>query len=299
MGGLYVLSRAFPPYLRCMALSPGLHRIPVDGGSLAVEVLAGTTEPVLAIHGISSHRKLWNWLKAEAPDLTLVAPDLRGRADSFEVTGASSVPQHAQDVIAVLDGLGLDQVHVIGMSMGGFIAVELATRVPERIKSLVLVDGGFPMVKPAGLTEDGVEAVFADRLARLGRSWEPEEFAELFTASTAPMLDLSDPLLRDYLSLDLAPDGTVRLDGAALVSDFASVFFADSPWESLTVPVRFSHSEWASGEGTPPAYPVENVERYAAVCTDVRFVPGVDHAGSIMTKAGAVVAADLLAEALR
>jgi pimeloyl-ACP methyl ester carboxylesterase len=40
--------------------------------------------------------------------------------------------------------LGLDRVPVCGMSMGGFVAVELATAYPDRVTSLVLVDGGFP-----------------------------------------------------------------------------------------------------------------------------------------------------------
>jgi pimeloyl-ACP methyl ester carboxylesterase len=274
-----------------------LHHVPVAGGSLAVEVLEGTTEPVLAVHGISSHRKLWNWLRAELPALTLVAPDLRGRADSFDVAGVSTVPQHAEDMVAVLDHLGLDRVHVIGMSMGGFVAVELATRFPERVKSLVLVDGGFPMVAPPGITPDDVDAVFADRIARLGRTFTEDEFAAQF-AATAPMLDASDPLLQDYLRHDLAPDGSVRLSGAALKSDFVSVFFAESPWPALTLPVRFCYAEFATGEGTAPAYPQENVELYRTVCTDVRFVPGVDHAGSIMTKTGAVVVADLITDAL-
>jgi len=39
---------------------PGAGTIPVAGGDLAYEVLAGDTEPVLAIHGISSHRRLWH-----------------------------------------------------------------------------------------------------------------------------------------------------------------------------------------------------------------------------------------------
>ena len=60
--------------------------VAVPGGDLVYEVLTGTSEPVLAIHGISSHRRLWSWLHAEAPDLTLVTPDLRGRADSVDVT---------------------------------------------------------------------------------------------------------------------------------------------------------------------------------------------------------------------
>ena len=293
MEGLHVLGSCPPPYVAGMSLT----RVAVPGGELAVELVEASTEPVLAVHGISSHRRLWNWLRAEMPELSLVAPDLRGRADSFDVAGPSSVPRHAEDMVAVLDELGLDRVHVVGMSMGGFVGVELATGYPDRVQSLVLVDGGFPMARPAGMAVEDVDAVFADRLARLGRAFTPAELAEQF-AQTAPMLDRDDPLLADYLALDLAADGTVRLSGEALKSDFASVFFADSPWESLTLPVRFSYAEFATGPGTAPAYPAEAVERYATVCTTVRFVPGVDHAGSIMTKAGAVAAADLITEAL-
>ena len=126
--------------------------VEVSGGALAVEVISAGTEPVLAIHGISSQRRLWNWLRAAAPDLSLVAPDLRGRGDSVNVQGPSSIGRHVADMIAVLDSLGLDAVHVCGMSMGGFVAVELATAHPGRVKSLILVDGGFPMTAPPGLT---------------------------------------------------------------------------------------------------------------------------------------------------
>src|SRR5437667_8796485 len=52
--------------------------VEVPGGRLAVETFGSDTEPVLAIHGISSQRKLWNWLRAAAPGLSLIAPDLPG-----------------------------------------------------------------------------------------------------------------------------------------------------------------------------------------------------------------------------
>jgi pimeloyl-ACP methyl ester carboxylesterase len=284
--------------VRSMSASSTLHSVPVPGGELAVEVLAGRTEPVLAVHGISSHRRLWNWLRAEAPDLTLVAPDLRGRADSVAVQGPSSVRQHANDLVAVLDALGLDAVHVCGMSMGGFVAVELAVRAPERVKSLVLVDGGFPMATPPGLTPELLPTVFADRLSRLDQIWTSvEEFAAFFTAHTAPLLDPHDPLLLDYLRHDLR-DGKVRLQPEALLADAASVFFGESPWEQLRVPVRFTHAQWGAAPGTAPAYPQESVERYAARTVETRYVDGADHAASIMSKAGAVVTAELLAAAL-
>jgi pimeloyl-ACP methyl ester carboxylesterase len=271
----------------------------VEGGDLAVEVLDGATAPVLAIHGISSQRRLWNWLRAEAPDITLVAPDLRGRGDSFDVRGPSSVAQHAEDLVAVLDALGLDAVTVCGMSMGGFVAVDLAHRYPSRVKSLLLIDGGFPMAAPPGLTRESLPAVFADRLGRLAQTWDSvDDYLAFFIAQTAPLLDPADPLLRNYLEHDLR-DGRVRLSGDALLSDAADIFFGDNPWAGLTVPVRFLHAEWSTGAGSPPGYPPDAVERYRPMTVGVRFVGGVDHAGSIMSRTGAVVAAQMLREALQ
>jgi pimeloyl-ACP methyl ester carboxylesterase len=79
--------------------------VEVPGGRLAVEVNRQDSEPVLAIHGISSQRKLWNWLRAAAPDLSLIAPDLRGRGDSTGVTLSSSIGRHAADMMLVLNHL--------------------------------------------------------------------------------------------------------------------------------------------------------------------------------------------------
>lgn len=274
-------------------------RVPVRGGDLVAEQLSGTTEPVLAIHGISSHRRLWDWLRAEAPELSLLAVDLRGRGDSVDLPAPSSVQQHVEDLIALLDAQGLAEVHVLGMSMGGFIAVELAVRHPERVKSVVLVDGGFPMQVPPGLTREALPTVFADRLARLDHSWPSlPEFAAFFTSNTAPLLDPADPVLLGYLEHDLDAHGRVRLSGEVLLDDAASVFFGDNRWEELTVPVRFLAAEWSRGADSPPAYGPEALERYRPATVRTAVVPGVDHAASIMSKAGATVTAELVTEAL-
>ncbi len=279
-------------------LSPGVQRVPVDGGELAVEVTSGTSAPVLAVHGISSHRHLWDWLRVAAPELLLVAPDLRGRADSLDVAGPSSVKQHADDCVRVLDALGLDRVVVCGMSMGGFVAVDLAVRFPDRVESLVLVDGGYPMAAPPGLTREMLPAVFADRLSRLDKPWASlEEYLAFFAENTAPLLAVDD-VLRGYLAHDLDDDGRVRLSGEALLSDAESVFFGPPRWQELTVPVRFTHAEFGGGPATPPAYPAEAVAEYAAQAVDVRYLPGLDHAGAIMTGQGAAVTAELVRAAL-
>lgn len=275
--------------------------VPVPGGDLAVEHVIARTEPVLAIHGISSQRKLWNWLRAQRPDLSLIAPDLRGRGDSVGVTGPSSVARHAADLIAVLDHLGLDAVPVCGMSMGGFVAVELATAYPDRVKSLVLVDGGLPMATPPGLTPEALPAIFRDRLARLGRDWPTvSDYAQFFVASTAPLLDPADPLLLDYLAHDL--DGQrVRLSADALAEDATGIFFGPSAWEQIQQPVRLLTAEWSTGRDTPPAYPPEAIEHFhheLKTLVTAETVPGADHAASIMSPAGAQATARLLREAL-
>jgi pimeloyl-ACP methyl ester carboxylesterase len=274
--------------------------VPVPGGDLAVEHVISRTEPVLAIHGISSQRKLWNWLRAQRPDLSLIAPDLRGRGDSVGLTGRSSVARHAADLIAVLDHLGLDAVPVCGMSMGGFVAVELTTAYPDRVKSLVLVDGGFPMAI-TGLTPEGLPAVFRDRLARLDRDWPTvEDYARFFVQQTASLLDPDDPLLLGYLAHDL--DGhRVRLSADALIADATDIFFGPSAWDQIPVPTRLLTAQWGTRRDTPPAYPPEAIEHFQnelKTLVTVQTVAGVDHAASIMSPVGARATAGLLSEVL-
>ena len=104
-------------------------------------------------------------------------------------------------------------------------------------------------------------------------------------------------MLRHYVEHDLL-DGKVRLSGDALLSDAESVFFADIAWESLEVPVRFLFAEWSSGSDTAPAYPKDAVDSWRHKLVEARFVPGVDHAGSIMSPTGAAVTAELIRDAI-
>jgi pimeloyl-ACP methyl ester carboxylesterase len=279
----------------------GVVSVAVRGGSLAVEIVTAATEPVLAIHGISSQRRLWNWLRAADPALSLIAPDLRGRGDSIGVSGESSISQHAADMIAVLDELGIDAAHVCGMSMGGFVAVALATTAPDRVRSLILVDGGLPMPVPADLTPAALPEMFRDRLARLDRVFPTvADYARFFVATTGPLLNPADPLLLDYLAHDLA-DGKVRLRGEALVADSASVFFGPSRWAEIGVPTRLLAAQWSRGPDTEPAYNDAALRMFRGGLSsllEVRRLAGADHAATIMSGAGAAATAGLIAAAL-
>lgn len=273
-----------------------IDRVPVSGGHLAVETHTGTSEPILVVHGVSSQRMLWSWLRAESPHLTLVAPDLRGRGDSVDVTGPSSLAQHADDLDSVLDTLGLDAVHVCGMSMGGFVAVEFAARYPSRVKSLVLVDGGVPVAPPAGLTQENVAAVFSDRIARTQQHWNDiGDYIEFLVSTSLPLLDPADPLLRTYAEHDLV-DGSVRLSSDAVVADATDVFFGASRFRELTMPIRFLHAQWSVGANSAPMYSSQIVD--ALDLTSITAMPGLDHAGTIMTAFGAAAVGETIDEAI-
>ncbi len=268
--------------------------------TLAYEIYPGETEPVLAIHGISSQRKLWLWLHEAAPEVTLLAPDLRGRGDSLVLGSPYTMAQHVADLVELLDDRGIERCHVVGMSMGGFVAVHLAATHPDRVRSLVLVDGGAPMAAPPGLTPELLPMVFAGRIGRLERTWgSVEEYRDYFCSDIAPLLDRDDPLLLANLAHDLDADGRVRLDGDALLGDGAEIFFGPNPYEALRVPVRFLYAEWSVGAGSLPGYGAAQVEVVRAGGVEPVLIAGVDHAGTIMSRQGATAVAEVLRAALR
>ena len=119
--------------------------VEVDGGTLHVGRW-GTGRPVVvAAHGITgTHRAFRALAEQLGEEVTLLAPDLRGRGHSNRVGGPFSMAAHADDLVAVLDHVGVQRATIVGHSMGGFVAVVTAHRHPERVERLVLVDGGLP-----------------------------------------------------------------------------------------------------------------------------------------------------------
>jgi pimeloyl-ACP methyl ester carboxylesterase len=277
-------------------------QVAVLGGALEVEAFHGATTAVLAIHGIGSQRRQWNWLRAACPELTLITPDLRGRGGSVGVRGPSSIAYHVADMVAVLDRLDLDRVHLVGASMGASVAVEMAVTHPRRVKSLILVDGGFPTALHHRLTPEAAPDAVRDRLAQLDWAWlSVAEYAQFFVERAAPLLDAADPLLADYLEHDL-DRGRLRLNGDMLAADAARAASEPSRWNQVQVPVRLLAAEWGTGKDSPPAYSeaiVQAIRRELAVPLTTAILPGADHAACLMTRAGALSVSRLVLAALQ
>jgi 3-oxoadipate enol-lactonase len=99
----------------------------------------GTGEPLLLVHGLGYAR--WGWEPVvdgltEANQVVLF--DNRGIGESDAPAGPYTVQDMAEDAVAVLDAAGLERAHVLGTSLGGMIALQLALDHPERVDRLVL-----------------------------------------------------------------------------------------------------------------------------------------------------------------
>jgi lipase len=129
-------------------LNPEHFDVPVRGGNLRV-ARWGTDGPVvLGIHGITASHMEWPFVGRDLrDDVQFVAPDLRGRGGSRDLPGPYGMKVHAEDCVAVLDHLGVDRAVVAGHSMGAFVAAIMAMHYPERVSSLILIDGGVPLAE--------------------------------------------------------------------------------------------------------------------------------------------------------
>ncbi|MEX2293135.1 MAG: alpha/beta hydrolase [Acidimicrobiales bacterium] len=156
-------------------IAPETFTVPVDGGSLAVGRWPGPTgcPTVVAAHGITANHVSFDLVARElASEVTVIAPDLRGRGRSNGISGPFGISAHADDVVAVLDQLGVGEATIVGHSMGAWVATTTAVRYPERVRSLVLVDGGIALPLPAGLDIDAVLlSVLGPSMARLAMTF--------------------------------------------------------------------------------------------------------------------------------
>lgn len=131
----------------------------VDGLALYVRdypaLLPETGAPVVCLHGLTRNSRDFEVLAPRIAALgrRVIVPDMRGRGKSAnDPDPAHYVPAvYAQDVVKVLDALGVAKAVFIGTSMGGLITMVLATIAPERIAASVLNDVG-PRLSVEGLS---------------------------------------------------------------------------------------------------------------------------------------------------
>ena len=110
----------------------------VEGASLAGETrgdLFAHTAPLCLIHGMAGSRADWDALISHLPPgLPLVRYDLRGFGQSTAAAGTAF--SHSDDLLAIVDTLGLERIAPLGLSMGGGVALNFALSHPARVSRL-------------------------------------------------------------------------------------------------------------------------------------------------------------------
>ena len=156
-----------------------------DGVRLhVVEQGAPEGEPVLWLQGLNAPGAAWGVQLAHfSRTHRSLAPDARGVGKSEAPPPPYTTAQLADDAARVLDAAKIERAHVVGLSLGGAAAQELALRHPARVRSLALL-GTFAFQAPrsrALLTSWRALYPLAAQSDELREAWEKQAYAWLFT----------------------------------------------------------------------------------------------------------------------
>jgi pimeloyl-ACP methyl ester carboxylesterase len=268
--------------------------VPVAGGDLAVAHAGPAPDQaeavVLAIHGITSNLMVWRSVArhvADGAEVSILAPDLRGRGESAALPGPYGIAAHVEDMVAVLDHFGVCCRAVLaGHSMGAYVAARLVGEYPDRTAGLVLVDGG-PSVDAVTPEIAGVmrALMVGPALARHAISYpSPEAFLDLWRQHPA-FAEAWNEDVEAYVLHDLIGDlgmmryvlnlNAVEADSEEMLSDPVN----RTSMDRVHVPVSLLRAPRGTLDDDNPLISRSLLEAFAAAhpSAHVEDVHGVNH----------------------
>ena len=136
--------------------------------------IGGSGPPLMLVAGMASDSASWAPIVPRLErDFTVIRPDNRSTGRTLPVDAPASVSIWAQDAISLLDHLGIDRAQVMGHSLGGIIATQIAMTAPDRVLRLVLLASA-PLRLPRN------DALFAVMLALRGPGLPPDLWLRVF-----------------------------------------------------------------------------------------------------------------------
>ena len=181
-------------------IEPVMRRVKGDGININIADWGGGGRPILCIHGITANCRCWDVLaSALSPKHRVMAMDLRGRGQSDKPPTGYSIDHHLRDINCLLDDLGLDSIVLMGHSLGASISLAFGAEYPDRVDSVILVDGG------GVLSEKQWNKVFEGirpSLERLGKVY-PSADAYIEKMKQAPYIQPWSPALQTYYQYEI------------------------------------------------------------------------------------------------
>jgi len=165
------------------------------GARIACAVSAATGPDLLLIHSLGTTRALFAAQRERlAAHCRILEYDLRGHGDSDAPGGDYTLAELAADARAVLDAAGSARAHVLGLSLGGAIALELAVRTPERVDRLIVANSA-ARIGSADLWSQRAAEVRARGVEHLPEQVLPRWLSEPFRRANPALVDQLHTLL--------------------------------------------------------------------------------------------------------
>lgn len=183
---------------------------PVRGGTARAGRWGDPNDPVvIGVHGITASHLNFGLVGPELDGRAhLVAPDVRGRGRSSELPGPYDTAAYAEDLVSLADHLGIDKMRLAGHSMGAYISATTAALYPDRVESVLLIDGGITLPTPRDFDIDAyIKALLGPSIERLSMRFDsPEAYRDFWRVHPALKEDWG-PHMDAYVDYDLVPDG--------------------------------------------------------------------------------------------
>lgn len=165
-----------------MSDSAAVSTVHIAGAPRLIADCCGQGELVIFLHGIGGNRSNWRaQLESLSDRLLTVAYDSRGYGDSDDYDGPLAMCDLRTDLARVLDHFAARQAHLVGLSMGGMVALDFVAHYPDRVRSLVLADTSLGPAQDFSAVE--IEDFLRLRRAPLEAGQSPVDIAASVAAS--------------------------------------------------------------------------------------------------------------------
>jgi len=222
--------------------------------------------------GLSANLRSFEFIGGALADggFGVVTIDLRGRGRSESTPpGTYGWPAHAADIAEVAGQLGAGSFHLLGWSMGAYVAMQLASMKPQLLDKVVLIDA-------CGATGESANALIQTVIERLGVTY-PSSHQYLQLIKQLGTITPWDPLWERYFDYDLEPtEGGVRArtSRAAVTEDFEYGTSHDPRrlWPALSMPVLLARAAQPLVPGGPFIVAEDDRDAFAQSVPEAKVV---------------------------